>query len=112
RQRVGQVPQPVHQVDRLGEVGVGLGGQSEDEVALDADAAFGQAAHHRPDHGGGDAFVDVGEDAFAARFDAERDLAQAVVGELVQGGVGKPVQDVDASGCVPHGPRPDAGGGE
>ena len=42
---VSEVPQVVDVPDRLGELGAGLGRESEDEVALDADAALDESGH-------------------------------------------------------------------
>lgn len=56
------------------DVVVGLAGESEDEVALHADAVPDQAAGHAFGHRGVDPLVHRPEGAVAAGFDAESDL--------------------------------------
>jgi hypothetical protein len=85
----------VDQVDGGVDLSLGFGGEAEDEVALDVDAAFGQPSYDGAGHVGGDAFVDGGEHPLAAGLGAERDFPQPVARQHVEGFVGGAVQDVD-----------------
>lgn len=92
----------------LPDVLVGLAGEAEDEVPLHADAVFDKAAGDAFGHLGVDALVHGAQDAVASRFDSEGHFTEPVVDEQFEFGVAEPVQNVDASGGVPHVPFADA----
>src|SRR5690606_39309686 len=53
-----------------------------------------------------------GEPVCTSGFGDERGISKPSAGRLIEGCVGEPVPYVDATGGVPLGPCPDAGGGE
>jgi len=78
RLRLGDGPQVVDLTHGGVQFLAGLGGEAEDEVALDADTALGQSPHHRTRHLRGDPLAHVFEEPFAAGLDAEGNLAAPV----------------------------------
>jgi hypothetical protein len=97
---LGDVSQVVDLAHRGVQLGARLGGEAEDEVALDRDAVPGQPSHHRARHFRCDPLAHVRQQPFTVGLDAERDFAAAVTRQQLQHIVAHAVQDVDSAGGV------------